>query len=125
MAQKKGTKKRFSEGVVTIKATFNNTLITITTPTGDVLSQGSAGRAGFKGARKGTPFAAQLAAEMAVKDAREKYEMKRVAIRVKGPGAGRDSAIRAINSGGMSVIKIEDITPLPHNGCRPPKKRRV
>ncbi|MCB1827219.1 MAG: 30S ribosomal protein S11 [Coxiellaceae bacterium] len=125
MATKQRTKQRFSEGVATIKATFNNTLITISTPSGDVLCQASAGRAGFKNSRKGTPYAAQLAAETAAKEAREKYDMKRIAIRVKGPGAGRDSAIRAINAAGMSVIRLEDVTPLPHNGCRPRKKRRV
>lgn len=125
MASKQRTKKRFSEGVATINATFNNTLITISTPSGDVLCQASAGRAGFKNSRKSTPYAAQLAAEIAAKEAREKYEMKRIAIRVKGPGQGRDSAIRAINNAGLTVIRLEDVTPLPHNGCRPRKKRRV
>lgn len=125
MASKQRTKKRFSEGIATIKATFNNTLITISAPSGDVLCQASAGRAGFKNSRKSTPYAAQLAAEMVAKEAREKFEMKRIAIRVKGPGAGRDSAIRAINAAGMTVIRLEDVTPLPHNGCRARKKRRV
>src|SRR5262249_36553942 len=118
-------KKRFSEGVATINAPFNNTVITISTPAGDVLSQASAGRVGFKNARKGTPYAAQLAAELAAKEAREKYEVKRVASRVKGPGAGRDSAIRALNSAGMLITSLRDVTPLPHNGCRPRKRRRV
>lgn len=121
---KQRAKKRFSEGVATIKATFNNTLITISTPSGDVLCRASAGSAGFKNSRKSTPYAAQLAGEMAVKEAREKYEMKRIVIRAKGPGTGRDSAIRAI-AASMTVIRLEDITPLPHNGCRPRKKRRV
>ncbi len=125
MAQKQRAKKKFSEGIATIKASFNNTLVTISSPAGDVLTQSSAGRCGFKGSRKGTPYAAQLAAEMAAKDARERFDMKRIAIRVKGPGAGRDSAIRAINGAGMDVIRLEDVTPLPHNGCRPRKKRRV
>ncbi len=125
MAQKQRAKKKFPEGIATIKATFNNTLITISTLSGDVLTQSSAGRCGFKGSRKGTPYAAQLAADMAAKDAKERYEMKRITIRVKGPGAGRDSAIRAINGAGLDVIRLEDITPLPHNGCRPRKKRRV
>lgn len=125
MATKQRTKKRYSEGIANIKATFNNTHISITTPSGDVLCQASAGRAGFKHSRKSTPYAAQLAADLVAKEAREKYEMKRVAIRVKGPGAGRDSAIRAINGAGLVVTSLEDITPLPHNGCRPRKKRRV
>ena len=127
MSAKQSTKKRkrFSEGIATVNATFNNTLITISTPSGDVLCQSSAGRAGFKNSRKGTPYAAQLAAEMAAKEAREKFDMKRIAIRVKGPGAGRDSAVRAINAAGLVVIRLEDVTPLPHNGCRPRKKRRV
>ena len=125
MAQKQRAKQKFPEGIATINATFNNTLITITTPTGDVLTHSSAGRCGFKGARKGTPYAAQLAADMAAKDAKERFDMKRVIIRVKGPGAGRDSAIRAINGAGIDVLRLEDVTPLPHNGCRPRKKRRV
>jgi len=125
MSSKQRTKKRFSEGIATVTATFNNTLITISAPSGDVLCQASAGRAGFKNSRKSTPYAAQLAAEMVAKEAREKYEMKRIAIRVKGPGAGRDSAIRAINAAGLTVIRLEDVTPLPHNGPRPRKKRRV
>ena len=121
---KQRTKKRFSEGIVTINATFNNTLITISAPSGDVLYQASAGRVGFKNARKGTPFAAQLAADDVAKKALAEG-MKRVSIKVKGPGAGRDSAIRAINTAGLVVTRLEDVTPLPHNGCRPRKKRRV
>lgn len=122
---KQRIKKRFSEGIVTIKATFNNTLITISDPKGNVLCRASAGSVGYKNAKKGTPHAGKLAADKAANDAIEKYEMKRVAIRVQGPGAGRDSAIRAINEAGMTVIRLEDVTPLPHNGCRPRKKRRV
>lgn len=122
---KQRVKKQFSEGIATINATFNNTSITISDPKGNVLCQASAGRAGLKNSRKGTPYAAQLASEMAAKEAREKYGMKRIVIRVKGPGAGRDSAIRAINVAGLTVIRLEDVTPLPHNGCRPRKKRRV
>ena len=121
---KQRTKKRFSEGIVTINATFNNTLITISAPSGDVLYQASAGRVGFKNARKGTPFAAQLAADDVAKKALAEG-MKRVSIKVKGPGAGRDSAIRAINTAGLVVTRLEDVTPLPHNGCHPRKKRRV
>ena len=125
MAQKQRVKKKFSEGIATINATFNNTVITISSPVGDVLTQNSAGRCGFKGSRKGTPYAAQLAADAAAKDVIDRYDMKRIMIRVKGPGAGRDSAIRAINNAGLDVTRLEDVTPLPHNGCRPRKKRRV
>ncbi len=127
MATKKTrrVKKRVSEGLATIQASFNNTIITISNPSGDVLCQNSAGRCGFKGSRKGTPFAAQLASEAAAKDAFENFEMRRVAVEVKGPGAGRESAIRALRNAGLEVIRLTDVTPLPHNGCRPRKKRRV
>lgn len=120
------TKKTHSEVIAHVKATFNNTMITITTRSGEVLCRASAGEVGFKGARKGTPYAAQLAAEKAAKTAGEKYGVRRVEVRVRGPGAGRDSAIRALNNAsGMVVTRLEDVTPLPHNGCRPRKKRRV
>jgi len=119
------TKKVFSEAVVKINATFNNTHVTFTTPSGDVLSRASAGRAGFKGARKGTPYAGQCASEIAVKEAVEKYGVKRVIVRIAGAGAGRDLAIRAINNSGIKITRLEDRTPLPHNGCRARKKRRV
>lgn len=122
---KERVKKHFGEGVVSISANFNNTKITIAAPNGDTLCWASAGSSGFGNARKGTPYAAQLAAEKVAKDAKDRFGMKRVKVRVKGPGAGRDSAIRAINAAGISVISLEDVTPLPHNGCRPRKKRRV
>ena len=122
---KRRAKIKVPEGVVHIKATFNNTLISITDQKGDVLTRGTSGMAGFKGARKGTPFAAQLASEAAAKAAIELYDMRRVAIRVTGPGAGRESAIRSIKAAGLDVTSITDTTPLPHNGCRARKKRRV
>ena len=125
MAAKSKTKRKISEGVAHIKATFNNTIISITTPSGDVLCQSSAGASGFKGSRKGTPFAAQLAAEATAKKASDEYGVRRVVINVSGPGAGRDSAIRAIRNSGIDVIRLVDRTRLPHNGCRPKKKRRV
>lgn len=118
-------KRKVSEGVAHIQATFNNTVVTITTPAGDALCQSSAGRCGFKGSRKGTPYAAQLASEAVAKTAMETFEMKRVAVEVKGPGAGRDSAIRSLRNAGLEVISLKDQTALPHNGCRPRKKRRV
>ena len=125
MATKTKAKRKISEGVAHINATFNNTLISISTPSGDVLCQASAGSSGFKGSRKGTPFAAQLAAESAAKKAIDEYALRRVAVEVSGPGAGRDSAIRALRGAGLEVIRLIDKTPLPHNGCRPRKKRRV
>ena len=118
-------KRKVSEGVAHIQATFNNTVVSISTPAGDVLCQSSAGRCGFKGSRKGTPYAAQLAAEAVAKVAMEGFEMKRVAVEVKGPGAGRDSAFRSLRNAGLEVISLKDKTALPHNGCRPRKKRRV
>ena len=111
-------------GVVHIQSTFNNTIVTITNITGDTVSWASAGSSGFKGARKGTPFAAQTAAEKAALDALSKG-MKSVEILVKGQGSGRETAIRSIEGAGFEVISIQDITPVPHNGCRPPKRRRV
>jgi small subunit ribosomal protein S11 len=113
-----------SEGVAHIKATFNNTIVTIADSSGDVVTWASAGKAGFKGSKKSTPFAATMAAEQA---GREAYSLgvRRVHVRVQGPGSGRVSAISALAAAGLHVKSIEDVTPLPHNGCRPPKKRRV
>ncbi|MFN4227795.1 MAG: 30S ribosomal protein S11 [Candidatus Ratteibacteria bacterium] len=127
---KKYTKKRkkkinVPKGIAHIKATFNNTIITITDQQGNVLLWGSSGTSGFKGTRKGTPFAAQLAAENVAKRAQALYNMKEVDVRVKGPGPGRETAIRALQSAGLNVVSIKDVTPIPHNGCRPPKRRRV
>ena len=121
---KKKEKKNISSGVVHIQSTFNNTIVTITDPVGNVLSWSSSGVQGFKGSRKSTPFAAQLAAEDAVKKAME-YGMKTVEVFVKGPGQGREAAIRALQAAGLEVSLIRDVTPIPHNGCRPPKRRRV
>jgi len=122
---KKKAKRKVSEGIAHVQASFNNTIVTICAPSGDVLCQGSGGRSGFKGARKGTPFAAQTAAEVVAKKAVEEYALRRVIVEVSGPGAGRDSAIRAMRAAGLEVIRLIDKTPLPHNGCRPRKKRRV
>ena len=131
MAQKKSSsktkkkdKKVITHGVMFIHSTFNNTIITITDPDGKVLTWASGGMVGFKGSRKSTPFAAQLAAEKALKEA-EKFGLRTLDVRVKGPGAGRESAIRTIGSTPFQVRSIKDVTPIPHNGCRPPKKRRV
>lgn len=124
-AVKKKAKRKISEGVAHVCASFNNTMISITTPSGDVLCQGSAGRSGFKGSRKGTPFAAQSAAETVAKKAIEEFSLRRVVINVSGPGAGRDSAVRALRNAGLEIIRLVDTTTLPHNGCRPRKKRRV
>jgi small subunit ribosomal protein S11 len=110
--------------VVHVKATFNNTVVTVTDTKGDVLCWASAGTTGFKGSRKSTPFAGQCAAQQAAEKA-AKYGVKEVDVKVKGPGSGRESAITALQSAGLTVKSIEDVTPLPHNGCRPPKKRRV
>ena len=117
-------KRTLSSGQVHINATFNNTIVTITDQQGNTVTWGSAGSAGFKGSRKSTPFAARLAAEQAVKAALA-MGMQEAEVFVKGPGPGRESAIRAIQAAGMKVISISDLTPVPHNGCRPPKKRRV
>jgi small subunit ribosomal protein S11 len=122
--KKKKEKKNIPVGVAHIKATFNNTLVTITDPAGNVISWSSAGVQGFKGSRKGTPFAAQLAAQDAAKKAME-HGMRNVDVFVKGPGAGREAALRALQSAGLSVNLIRDVSPIPHNGCRPPKRRRV
>ena len=113
-----------AEGVAHIKATFNNTLITITDMGGNVVSWGSSGKAGFKGSKKSTPFAATVAAEQCGREAAN-LGMKRVHVRIQGPGSGRESAIQALASVGLKVASIRDVTPIPHNGCRPPKKRRV
>lgn len=121
---KKKPKKNVANGIAHIQSTFNNTIVTITDLNGNVISWSSAGARGFKGSRKSTPFAAQLAAEDAAKKAAE-HGMNSVAIFVKGPGAGRESALRAFQSVGMRVTLIRDVTPIPHNGCRPPKRRRV
>ena len=130
MAKKKYVKKRkkhlnVPRGIAHIKSTFNNTIITITDPEGRVLIWGSAGQVGFKGTRKGTPFAAQVTAENVAKRAQSLLNMKEVDVRVKGPGPGRETAIRALESAGLHVVSIKDVTPIPHNGCRPPKRRRV
>ena len=113
-----------AKAIVHIKATFNNTVITVTDPSGEVLCWNSAGTIGFKGSRKSTPFAAQRAAETVAEKAR-KLGVREVEVRVKGPGSGRESAVTALQAAGVSVRSIEDVTPLPHNGCRPRKKRRV
>jgi small subunit ribosomal protein S11 len=121
---RKKEKKNIPYGIVHIAASFNNTLISITDGEGNLVSQSSSGARGFRGSRKGTPFAAQQAASEAAKKAVE-VGMREVEVRVKGPGGGRESAIRAINQAGIRVSSIRDTTPIPHNGCRPPKRRRV
>ena len=120
----KKSKRNVPNGVVHIQSTFNNTIVSITDTSGHVISWSSAGASGFKGARKGTPFAAQTAAEEAARKSLD-YGLKYVDVMVKGPGAGREMAIRALQQLGLGVTLIRDVTPLPHNGCRPPKKRRV
>jgi small subunit ribosomal protein S11 len=122
--KKKKERKNIPIGVAHIKATFNNTLVTITDPMGNVVAWSSSGVQGFKGSRKGTPFAAQLAAQDAAKKAME-HGMRSVDVYVKGPGAGREAALRALQAAGLSVALIRDVSPIPHNGCRPPKRRRV
>ncbi len=121
---KKKVKKSIPSGIAHINSTFNNTIITITDATGNTISWSSSGNKGFKGSRKSTPFAAQLAAEEAGKRAME-HGMKHVEVVIKGPGNGRESAIRALGSTGLNITVIKDITPIPHNGCRPSKRRRV
>ena len=123
-AGKKAVKRNVARGIAHIKATFNNTLVTITDMNGDVLTRASAGTVGFKGTRKSTPFAAQRAVEQAAHAAR-RYGMQEVEVRVKGPGSGRDAAITALQGSGLRIHSIEDVTPIPHNGCRPAKRRRV
>ena len=122
--KKKKTKKNIPLGIAHVNATFNNTIITITDSKGNTIAWSSAGAEGFKGSRKSTPFAAQLAAESAGKKAKENG-VKTIEIEVRGPGAGRESALRALQSTGFIITAIKDVTPIPHNGCRPPKRRRV
>ena len=121
---KKKVKKNIQSGVAHIAATYNNTIVTITDVSRNVISWSSAGACGFKGSRKSTPFAAQLAAESAARKAQE-HGMRTVQVYIKGPGSGRESAIRALQSAGFKVSLIRDVTPIPHTGCRPPKRRRV
>ncbi|MCL4351454.1 MAG: 30S ribosomal protein S11 [Firmicutes bacterium] len=117
-------KRHVDRGTAHIRSTFNNTIVTITDTQGNALSWASSGQSGFKGSRKSTPFAAQMAAETAAKSAME-YGLKEVEVLVKGPGSGREAAIRALQAAGLEVSMIKDVTPIPHNGCRPPKRRRV
>jgi len=121
---RKKVKKSISEGIAHIHASFNNTIITITVRQGNALSWATSGGAGFKGSRKSTPFAAQVAAEAAGKAAQE-CGVKNLEVRIKGPGPGRESAVRALNALGLKITSISDVTPVPHNGCRPPKRRRI
>jgi small subunit ribosomal protein S11 len=124
MAEKKKAKRVVVDGVAHVHASFNNTIITISDRQGNVLCWATAGGSGFRGSRKSTPFAAQVAAERASNTAIE-HGMKSVDVLIKGPGPGRDSAVRALNSAGLKISSIADVTPIPHNGCRPPKRRRV
>jgi small subunit ribosomal protein S11 len=123
-ARKKRGKKNISEGIAHIHSTFNNTIVTITDYQGNVISWSSAGTMGFKGSRKGTPFAAQQAADNAAKKAMD-HGVRSVQVLVRGPGAGRESALRSLQAAGFNISQIKDVTPIPHNGCRPPKRRRV
>lgn len=124
MAKGKKEKRTISRGIAHIKSTFNNTVITIADLSGNVIAWASAGSAGFKGSRKGTPFAAQVAAASVAKKAME-HGVRSVEVYIKGPGAGREAALRSLQTAGFSITLIRDITPIPHNGCRPPKRRRV
>ena len=130
MPQKKATRRKRRErksipvGRAYIQSTFNNTIVTLTDPEGNVIAWGSSGTAGFKGSRKGTPYAAQLAAHDAARKAKE-HGLRQVEIYVKGPGSGREAAIRSLQSAGLYITGIREVTPIPHNGCRPPKRRRV
>ncbi|MBI5682269.1 MAG: 30S ribosomal protein S11 [Deltaproteobacteria bacterium] len=124
MAKAKKEKKGISKGIVHIQSTFNNTMVTVTDVNGNVIAGASAGAQGFKGSRKGTPFAAQITADVAAKKAQE-YGVRTVDVYVKGPGAGRESALRSLQAAGFTINIIRDVTPIPHNGCRPPKRRRV
>ena len=121
---RKRAKRMVTDGIAHVHASFNNTIVTITDRQGNTLSWATSGGCGFRGSRKSTPFAAQVAAEKAGNAAQE-YGVKNVEVRVRGPGPGRESAVRALNAAGLKVTSIEDVTPIPHNGCRPPKKRRV
>jgi small subunit ribosomal protein S11 len=123
-SKRRKTRRNVTVGIAHIKATFNNTSVTITDTKGDTLCWASAGTTGFKGSRKSTPFAGQMAAQQCAEKA-AKFGVKELDVRVKGPGSGRESAITALQAAGMTIKSIEDVTPLPHNGCRPPKKRRV
>jgi small subunit ribosomal protein S11 len=123
--KKKKERRTVPHGLVHVSASFNNTQITITDPDGRVLCNSSAGAIGFKGSRKGTPYAAQQASLSAASAARDTFGMKSVEVRVKGPGSGRESAVRALAAAGLHIVVIRDVTPIPHNGCRPPKRRRV
>jgi small subunit ribosomal protein S11 len=123
--KKKKERRTVPHGLVHVSATFNNTQITITDPDGRVLCNSSSGAIGFKGSRKGTPYAAQQASLSAASAARDTFGMKSVEVRVKGPGSGRESAVRALAAAGLHIVVIRDVTPIPHNGCRPPKRRRV
>ncbi|MCH9769909.1 MAG: 30S ribosomal protein S11 [Gammaproteobacteria bacterium] len=125
MTRKQRGKRKISEGIAHIRSSFNNIVMGISDSKGDMLYQCSAGRVGFKGSRKGTPYAGQLVAEDAAKYVMENFDMRRIAVEVSGPGASRDSAIRALRNTGLDVIRLTDKTRLPHNGCRPRKKRRV
>jgi small subunit ribosomal protein S11 len=124
VSRPKREKKNVPTGIIHIRSTFNNTIITITDNDGNVIASSSAGRQGFKGSRKSTPFAAQLAAQDALRQAMEQG-MRTAEVRVKGPGVGREAALRALQMDGFSVSVIRDVTPIPHNGCRPPKRRRI
>lgn len=124
VAKKRKVKRSVAAGVAHIKATFNNTNVTITDTKGDTLCWATAGTSGFKGSRKSTPYGGQMAAQQAA-DKAKKFGMKEIEVKVKGPGSGRDMAITALQQAGLTVKTIEDVTPLPHNGCRPPKRRRV
>jgi len=124
VVRKKVEKKNIANGIAHIQATFNNTIVTITDVSGNVISWSTAGGRGFKGSRKSTPFAAQIAAEDAAKKAQE-HGLRNVVVNVKGPGSGRESALRALQAAGLNITLIKDVTPIPHNGCRPPKRRRV
>jgi len=117
-------RKLIPTGRAYIQSTFNNTIVTLTDTQGNVLSWGSSGTTGFKGSRKGTPYAAQLAAQDAVKKA-QSYGLRQIDVFIKGPGSGREAAIRALQASGLTIISIKDVTPIPHNGCRPPKRRRI
>ncbi len=121
---KRRDRRHIDRGIAHVRSTFNNTIVTITDPQGNALSWASSGQSGFKGSRKSTPFAAQLAAETAAKGAMD-YGVREVEVLVKGPGAGREAAIRSLQAAGLEVSMIKDVTPIPHNGCRPPKRRRV
>ena len=123
--KKKKERRTVPHGLVHVSASFNNTQITITDPDGRVICASSAGAIGFKGSRKGTPYAAQQASLSAATAARDQFGMKSVEVRMKGPGSGRESAVRALAAAGLHIVVIRDVTPIPHNGCRPPKRRRV